>query len=71
MGDEVALSPAQQEALALALERGYFEIPRQGSLIDLSEEIGISDQALSERLHRAQGKFAHALADSRAPTVTH
>ncbi len=47
------LTPEQQEALSAALERGYFEIPRGISMEELAGELGISHQALSERLRRA------------------
>ena len=47
------LTPEQQEALSAAFERGYFEIPRGISMEELAGELGISHQALSERLRRA------------------
>lgn len=54
------LSSAQRELLELALDRGYFSIPRGTTLVDLAEETGVSDQAASERLRRAQVKLAAA-----------
>jgi predicted DNA binding protein len=50
---ETHLTPEQEEALAAALDRGYFEIPREISMEELAAELGISHQALSERLRRA------------------
>ena len=50
---DTRLTPQQQEALTAALERGYFEIPRGISMEELAAELGISHQALSERLRRA------------------
>ncbi|WP_265108789.1 helix-turn-helix domain-containing protein [Halosolutus halophilus] len=50
---ETQLTPQQREALEAALERGYFEIPRDISMEELASELGISHQALSERLRRA------------------
>ncbi len=47
------LTPEQREALEAALDRGYFEIPRDISMEELAAELGISHQALSERLRRA------------------
>jgi predicted DNA binding protein len=47
------LSERQYEALALAGERGYFESPRETSAAELAAELGISQQAFSERLRRA------------------
>ncbi|WP_247729207.1 helix-turn-helix domain-containing protein [Halovivax limisalsi] len=47
------LTPEQREALVAAFEHGYFEIPRRTSMEELADELGISHQALSERLRRA------------------
>lgn len=45
-----------------ALERGYFEVPREISATELGEEMDISRQAFSRRLHRAeQSVFANLL----------
>lgn len=46
------LQPKQRQTLELALELGYFDIPREKTLQDLAEELGISDQSVSERLRR-------------------
>ena len=43
----------QREALVLAVERGYYDIPRTCTTVELAEELGISDQAVTERLRRA------------------
>lgn len=51
-GTETALTDAQQEALVLAYERGYFESPRQVTMEELGEELGISQQAVSSRIRR-------------------
>ena len=50
------LTPAQREILELALDRGYFAIPRETNLMELAEELGISDQAVNERLRRGTAK---------------
>jgi predicted DNA binding protein len=42
----------QREALSLAVERGYYEVPRRCTTAELGEAFGISDQAVSERLRR-------------------
>ncbi|MFC3476192.1 helix-turn-helix domain-containing protein [Halobacterium litoreum] len=47
------LTDAQREALEIALERGYFEVPRECSLAEVADEIGVSEQSVSERLRRA------------------
>lgn len=46
------LTPSQREIVALAWDRGYFSVPREASLADLAGELGISQQAASERLRR-------------------
>ncbi|MFC5973268.1 helix-turn-helix domain-containing protein [Halomarina salina] len=47
------LTPTQWETLNVAYERGYFEVPRQSTLADLSEQFGVTEQAVSQRLRRA------------------
>lgn len=46
------LTPSQREIVALAWDKGYFSVPRESSLADLAGELGISQQAASERLRR-------------------
>lgn len=48
-----ALTDAQQEALALAYDRGYFDSPRQATLAELADGLDITQQALGARLQRA------------------
>ncbi|ADJ13506.1 DNA binding domain-containing protein [Halalkalicoccus jeotgali B3] len=48
------LTDEQQDTLVAAYERGYFDVPRKITLTDLGEELGISHQALSERLRRGE-----------------
>ena len=50
----VGVTDKQHEALNLALEQGYFQVPRESSATELAEEVGISRQAYSRRLQRAQ-----------------
>lgn len=49
---EFELTDPQHEVLALALERGYFDVPRQINVVELADELGISDSAVSQRLRR-------------------
>ena len=49
----ISLTDGQYEALVLAARRGYFEVPREVTLDELAEEMGVSHQALSERLRRS------------------
>lgn len=55
-----SLSEAQFEALRLARDRGYFEVPRQATLEELGEDLGISRQAVSNRLRRGTEKLVAA-----------
>ena len=50
--EDDALTPEQREVLEVAHEMGYFDIPREASMSDLASELGISSQAVSERLRR-------------------
>jgi len=46
------LTDDQRDALALAYERGYFTVPREASLDDLADELGLSPAAVAGRLKR-------------------
>lgn len=50
---EYGLTDRQRDALVLAITRGYYDIPREVTTVELAEEFGISDQAVTERLRRA------------------
>ena len=43
----------QREAIALAVEEGYCDIPRDCTTVELAETLDISDQTVTERLRRA------------------
>lgn len=47
-----ALSEKQYASIKRAWEKGYFEVPRGATLEELAEDMGLSHQALSERLRR-------------------
>lgn len=55
-GHRFDLSEEQREALLLALQNGYFKTPSEMSLDDLADELGITRQALSNRIRRANEK---------------
>lgn len=62
----VTLTRPQLEALRAAYEHGYFDVPRRMNLADLADELGISHQALSERLRRGlHGLFSQTLPTDR------
>jgi predicted DNA binding protein len=47
------LTDEQRKTLQLALDEGYFAVPRGINLTELAEKLGISDSAVSQRLRRA------------------
>lgn len=47
------LSEEQRTTLLTGFERGFYSIPRETDTSDLAAELGITHQALSERLRRA------------------
>ncbi|WP_339104545.1 helix-turn-helix domain-containing protein [Haloterrigena salinisoli] len=49
---ESALTDPQREALVLAYDRGYFNSPREVTMAELGDELGISQQAVASRLRR-------------------
>jgi|AntRauMinimDraft_4_1070384.scaffolds.fasta_scaffold00095_26 predicted DNA binding protein len=58
------LTDAQREALGLALEAGYLDVPRSASLSVIADELDVSEQSASERLRRATRNLAtDALSD--------
>jgi len=59
-GDADALTTPQREAFEVAYQAGYYDIPRQASTADVAEQLGISDQALSERLRRGTARLIQA-----------
>ncbi|MFC7166253.1 bacterio-opsin activator domain-containing protein [Halospeciosus flavus] len=59
---QYGLSTKQREALTIALERGYFDVPRSVSMEVLADDVDISQQSFSKRLRRAhRNLIANAL----------
>jgi predicted DNA binding protein len=46
------LTNQQCRAVQAAVDQGYYEVPRETTLEDLASDLGVSHQALSERLRR-------------------
>lgn len=59
--DRVSLTEKQREAVTTAVEMGYYETPRTASLGDLSDRLGVSRSALSQRLNAVETKLVTAL----------
>lgn len=59
---ENVLTEKQRDALLLALQRGYFQTPRQVTLSELVDELDISQQSLSDLIRRGnEALLEHAL----------
>ncbi|WP_092887046.1 helix-turn-helix domain-containing protein [Halopelagius inordinatus] len=63
--DAYGLTAPQREALSLAVERGYFEVPRQVGFDELADELGVSVQAFSERVRRGADKVLRSALSAR------
>lgn len=61
------LTDLQKEALRTAFETGYFEVPRDGTLVDLADELGVSDSAVSQRLRRGIASLVESTVVRREP----
>jgi predicted DNA binding protein len=60
-GHRFDLTTGQREALVLALERGYFATPREIGLDELARQLGVSQQAVSERVRRGNEKVLRSV----------
>jgi predicted DNA binding protein len=52
------LTDQQREVMRVALEVGFFDIPRGATMADVADDLGVSEQAVSERLRRATKALA-------------
>lgn len=59
-GVSYGLTDEQETALRLAYERGYFSEPRDISLAEVAEEMGLSSTAMSGRLRRGMRNLVAA-----------
>ena len=60
-GNDLGLTDEQRETLVLAYDMGYFDIPRGTTTTGLAEELGVSNQAVSERLRRGHRRLVEQL----------
>lgn len=54
---EYGLTAEQREALVTALDAGYFSVPRDRSIEELSEELELSTNAVSQRIRRGSANL--------------
>lgn len=50
--NDFGLTQPQREALVVAVQEGYYDLPRESNTADLGDRLDISDQAVTERLRR-------------------
>lgn len=53
------LTDRQQEVLLTAVEAGYYRAPRESTLGDVADTLGIANATCSDVLHRAEGHVIH------------
>jgi predicted DNA binding protein len=58
------LSDVEQRTLTAAVEHGYFNTPRDGTLQNIADEFGVSCPAVSKNLRRAQRKVNERVVDA-------
>lgn len=68
-GSELGLTREQTDALTLAVEKGYYDIPRRSDLCEIGDEMGISSAAASERLRRGVKSLVTNGLLSRTPSA--
>ena len=56
------LTDRQRRAIVTAVEMGYYETPRECSLTDVAEAMGVAKSTCSETLHRAEGTIIREFA---------
>ncbi|WP_158058572.1 helix-turn-helix domain-containing protein [Halorussus halophilus] len=57
---ETLLSPRQREAVEVALEVGYYDIPREGDYEAIAAEMGCAPSTAAEHLRKAESKVLRA-----------
>lgn len=62
---ERLLTDRQRELVTTAIEMGYYDTPRESSMTELADELGIAKSTCSETLHRAEEKVIKRFADEQ------
>jgi len=57
IGSEEFLTDKQRSVMETALRMGYYDTPREASLSDVADELGIAKSTCSETIHRAEEKL--------------
>lgn len=61
--DDDPLTDRQREVFLLALEEGYYDVPRRTTLTEVADVLDVSKATCSDVLHRAEGKIARQFAE--------
>jgi hypothetical protein len=65
--DEQLLTERQERLVLAAIDHGYYDTPRDCSLTDLADSVGIAKSTASETLHRAEEKIVKHFAEQFGP----
>jgi len=57
------LTDRQQEVLLAAVEAGYYRSPRESTLGEVADSLGVANATCSDVLHRAEGHLVHWFVD--------
>lgn len=60
------LTEGQRSLIERVYDEGYFEVPRKVTLVEIADELGISDQAVNERLRRGLSTLIEATLKSES-----
>ncbi|SNR47189.1 helix-turn-helix domain-containing protein [Halorubrum vacuolatum] len=58
------LTERQVETAVTAVERGYYDVPQATSLSELSEEFGVTNSAISQRLRSVERTLVRSLVET-------
>ncbi len=59
------LTPRQREVLAVAIDAGYYAVPREATLTDVAEALGVSKSTCSDILHRCESSIVTWFAEEQ------
>ncbi|WP_435115298.1 helix-turn-helix domain-containing protein [Halolamina sp. C58] len=72
-GSEALLTDRQRAIVREAIDRGYYDTPRECSLTELADAVGLAKSTVSETLHRAEERvmkeFAAGLEAEPQPVI--
>ncbi|GAB7012814.1 helix-turn-helix domain-containing protein [Halolamina salina] len=72
-GSEALLTDRQRSIVSEAIEQGYYDTPRECSLTELADAVGLAKSTVSETLHRAEERvmkeFAAGLEEEPQPVI--